>query len=371
MLIEISFLVSFFSFIISERMLNCAAFLLDRLVNGGNKENDLKGYASMQLAGSFTTFATSVASYSSSALFSAIGSLVSFVFWALMISSVFALLYSIHEYHPEILLNAVDYWNDPVGPILQRFFIDPIMILNPIMHAILGIWNFLTWIVVQIWVNVVFVEVGLNFDNFSDILLGLSDFFTHIVMGGISYVRFLAVQCPMERGDACYAVGNRVFDFITPMADLRRVAYSTIEIGDSVCSLMNAPVKIVMYPFLDINFAKAVHNLLNGILFTLFQIPSVTVLRCHRNNNNLIMCLPDFDPCFNLLTVGLRNLGAGIDNWLDVASVIIQSHLGLGGVECDLVALGLGPSNYSKSLFAGAQPSIVGLTEGLYAGMYP
>jgi hypothetical protein len=138
-------------------------------------------------------------------------------------------------------------------------------------------------------------------------------------------------------------------------------------LGDA--SGLNGPLEIATYPFLDINFAKGVHGVLNAILFTAIQVPAITVLRCARNPGDFIMCLPDFEPSFNMMTTGLRSLGMGIDNWIDVSSIIIQKTIGITDVPtCESLALAFGPSNYSTALFGDRQILVVGLTEGLYAG---
>ena len=110
------------------------------------------------------------------------------------------------------------------------------------------------------------------------------------------------------------------------------------------------------------------HNLANFVLYTFLHLPSVTVQRCYNNNHDLIMCLPDFEPSFNLLVAGLRNLGMLLDNWLDVASIIVQKSLGLDPkAECEAQALLLAPASYSRAVFGNNQTIVVGLTPGLYA----
>jgi hypothetical protein len=80
------------------------------------------------------------------------------------------------------------------------------------------------------------------------------------------------------------------------------------------------------------------------------------------------MCLPDFQPSFNMMTSGLRNLGLGMDNWINVVAIIAQKTVGLQNIPtCDELALGMGPADYSKELFGTSQPTVVGMTEGLYA----
>ena len=38
--------------------------------------------------------------------------------------------------------------------------------------------------------------------------------------------------------------------------------------------------KIVKYPFMDLNLATGIHNLINFVQFAFVQVPSITVMRC-------------------------------------------------------------------------------------------
>ena len=104
------------------------------------------------------------------------------------------------------------------------------------------------------------------------------------------------------------------------------------------------------------------------------------------------MCLPDFDPFFNLLTMALRNTGDLLDNWLDVSTIIIQVRLSSSlstrllnihltplhsrkqksigfdfDDECESLSMSLTPANYSRQVFGNNRVATVGLTDGLYA----
>jgi hypothetical protein len=219
-------------------------------------------------------------------------------------------------------------------------------------------------------------------------------------------VTSLAATCDFEQlGDLCYDPGhNRMVDLISIMASVRQMGVAMSTIALALCGRAAAPVNMVLFPLLDINLAKSMHNLVNAVLYTVLQLPSVTAQRCKNHgpfssslpqqkpgsqanatlsssaapkNNNpqaLVMCLPDFNPPINMLVTGLRNLGFLIDNWVDVSSIIAQRSLGLlkeGEAECRTQALSLTPAFYSRQLFD-SEPSnrpkiVVGLTPGLYA----
>jgi hypothetical protein len=373
MFFEISFVTSLLLLCLVERVLHSIGTLVVQLIEGGvDEKNALKGYASMQLIGSFVTFWTSVVSYAASALVGALSGIAAFAFWGLVIAAFFSLLYVLQEYYPQTLIDMVSYWNDPIGPVLHSAVIAPLELINTLLIPFVGIYNFIVWVTVQLWSHVVLSEVIRDFQLFQNLAVSLASFAKHMTLNAVDYTKTVAVACPVEQGSACFEAGKRVFDFITLMVDLKYVSGNLTTIGHNMCAGMNGPLQIGAYPFIDINFAKGIHNLLNGILFTVIQVPAITVLRCARNPGDVIMCLPDFEPSFNMLTTGLRSLGMGLDNWINVASIIVQRTVGLMDTPtCESLALALGPANYSKDLFGNKQPVVVGLTEGLYAGRPP
>jgi hypothetical protein len=283
MILEISFVVSFVAWLFFERFVNALSGLLYRLVSRESGGGELKQYASMQLCG-------------------ALASIFAFAFWALAVALLFSALFVLQTYYPDVLLQLVSYWNDPIGPVLYAVFVTPLEILNVILIPAVGLYNLFVWIIVQLWSNLVLAEVIKDFELFKNIGVGVADLLRHLTLETVAYVRTLSETCPIEKGDACYSAGGRMFDFITPMNDLREMSTSVITIGYNMCAAVNGPLEIAVYPLLDINFAKGIHNLLNGALFTVLHVPVVTMLRCTRNPNDVVMCLPDFDPSFNLVS---------------------------------------------------------------------
>jgi hypothetical protein len=373
MIFEISFVASLLLWITTERIVHSIGGLMIRLVGGDAGEKDaLKGYASMQLVGSLVTFWTTLLSTASSVVVGALSGIAVFAFWGFIVAVFFSVLYVLQEYYAQTLIDLALYWNDPVGPVLHNAVIAPLELVNTMLIPFIGIYNFIVWITVQLWTNVVLSEVIRDFEHFKNLAGGMASFAQHMTMNFLAYLKTVSITCPLEQGSLCFEPGKRVFDFLTPMVDLRTISRSVVIIGHNMCAGMNGPLEIAAYPLLNINFAKGVHHIFNAILFTTIQVPAITVLRCARNPNDVVMCLPDFEPSFNMLTTGLRSLGMGIDNWIDVSSIIIQKTIGISDVpSCESLALAFGPSNYSNTLFGNRQPIVVGLTEGLYAGKPP
>ena len=138
-----------------------------------------------------------------------------------------------------------------------------------------------------------------------------------------------------------------------------------------------------MFPLMDINLAKGIHNIFNAIFYTVFQLPAVTALRCVNHcidpqtkglkpaGGSILMCLPDFNAPINMLVASIHNLSVLGYNWLDVSSIIVQRSLGLldDQLDCESRAKPLTAAFYSRQLFSSntRQKIVAGLTHGLYA----
>lgn len=371
MLAEYAFSATFLILVVLERVLNAVSMLLVRLVFGTDPDDrGLKGYAGTQLVGAGFTFATSMlsaAGYAASGLLSA---LASYAQWLFISFALFSLLFVLQEQYASVLIQVVDSWNETYGPVIYDVVFFPMQVLNILFNSIVPIYNGLIWLGKLIIKNVVLRSAMENADSVMVIGKAVGSLAKHIIIQIPDYTSSVIVPCGKPVTDTCYdtGFGNRVFDIITPMADVRIMAGAVISICTSVCANAAGLVDIVLYPLLDINLAKAMHNLLNSVMYLLLQLPSITIQRCYNNNHDLIMCLPDFEPVFNMMVAGTRNLGMLVDNWLDVSSIIIQKSFGLDPkAECDAQALLLSPAAYSRALFGTNRVIVVGLTSGLYA----
>lgn len=371
MFAELALASSLFLFLILERFTNAFAILCVHLIVGGEEEDggvsDMKAYASIQMLGSGASLFTSVYSAVLQSLLSAFQTILSYIVFAGVTTFVFAFLYILQEYYPEVLLNMVEYWNKFVGPFAHSLFLSPLQIFNTVFTAATPALNYGAWLSSQFLYNTVVTGAMHDLQPIRELGVSTANLFNHTFLGVSTYLPTFVVPCPVPADDSCYDPGRRTYDFITPMADVRRMVSSVSKILDNMCGTITGPVDILAYPLLDINTAKAVHNIGNSILYTLIHIPSVTYQRC-KNEQGFVMCLPDFEPPLNMMISGLRNLGDMLDNWLDVSSIVIQETLGIDtDTECRELSLSLTPANYSRQVFGTNEVRVVGLTEGLYA----
>ena len=54
---------------------------------------------------------------------------------------------------------------------------------------------------------------------------------------------------------------------------MRNAVVAGVAFAGNVCTTLNPAIYIVTYPFMDLNFATGLHNLVNAVLFLLVQIP--------------------------------------------------------------------------------------------------
>jgi hypothetical protein len=131
-------------------------------------------------------------------------------------------------------------------------------------------------------------------------------------------------------------------------------------------------VDLIVFPLMDLSLAEAVHNLGNAVVQLAVVVPRTTVVRCalaQGDRFDVLMCSPDLAPVFHFLVAGLSALGQTVDNWANVAFMIVQTAVtGEPGPQCDPVASGMLPDLVaSDEVFRGARTAVVGLTDWLYA----
>lgn len=82
------------------------------------------------------------------------------------------------------------------------------------------------------------------------------------------------------------------------------------------------------------------------------------------------MCLPDFEPVFQMLIHGVQDMGRMVDNWMDITLLIVQNVFSPGTVpRCDAVPISTLDvnSDLHKLLFGPNNTVVVGLTETMFA----
>lgn len=373
-----------------------AYFILAHNSVANSSNNNLKGYASMQLVGALFTFASAIGSAVASSFTATISALSGYILWAVGASLIFAMLYVVQENHTEVLVDAVKQWNSGYGPLVHKLVFVPLQVIDVMFSSIVPLYNGFVWLIRQLIQDVLLDSLVQNVPSIKAFGTAAGSLSKHMAMELPPYISSMASSCQYSvQGDRCYDPGNnRTLDLVTSMAHVRNMSVAVAKIAISMCASASAPVNIGFFPLMDINFAKGVHNIANAFLYAVFQLPSVTAQRCinHGRLNqssslssvDILMCLPDLNPPINMLVAGIRNMGVMVDNWLDVFSIIAQVSLSIGGkgLDCQATAKSLTPAYYSKQLFDGASASddeptrlgianrpkiVVGLTSGLYA----
>ena len=150
---SISFVVTFFALLLVERVLNAVGTLVSRLVYGPPPGDAVKGYASVQMLGAGVTYFSTVGASIVSLVSSVLTGLAAYLIWGLVLTFAFSLLFVVQEYYPEVLLQAVDYWNSFAGPFIHSLIVVPAQIVDIVFAALVPVYNVVLWIISKFFYN--------------------------------------------------------------------------------------------------------------------------------------------------------------------------------------------------------------------------
>jgi hypothetical protein len=257
-LAEYAFATSLIILVVIERVLNATSLLLVRLIFGSDDSSNLKGYAGTQLVGAGFSFGASLFASLGSSISGVMSAVASYAIWMMLSFAVFALLFVVQEQYPSLLITMADAWNNTYGAMVYEVLFFPLQVVNLLFTSIIPIYNGVLWILKLIVHNLVIRSAIENVDNLVDIGKGVANLAQHTIIQVPDYVQAVIVPCSKPVTDTCYdpGFGNRIFDFITPMADVRAITAATLKICISICANAAGPIDIALYPMLDINLAS-------------------------------------------------------------------------------------------------------------------
>lgn len=279
------------------------------------------------------------------------------------------LLFLAFQFSNHLLLAATDTWNARLGPSAQVLVIWPLRILNYIAHALLPLWNAVAWMWKKVPIQMLMQIVTRDLGSLVASLEALAAFAKASAVSVVAWVgSFVCCDDGFLCNPRCYEAGERVLDLMGPMAAARQVvAHSAVWIK-GMCMRLSGPLDFVVYPFMDINFAKGVHLLANSVLYTATHLPAVTAQRCAAlGSTSSVMCIPDVEPVFQMAAAGLRAMGAFLDNWADVGVLIVEASLGRPSPACTSLPNLLGDRSFETSFFGGNATVLAGMTPSLFA----
>lgn len=334
------------------------------------KENGFRDASAAQFVVSiFDLFVSSVTSfvYTMSSVAAAV---LTGMFWAAALVALGSIVYVTYEQSPWVWTDLARGYNAFLGPFIQQTFVAGLDLLNIAFKSLVPIWNGLVYFVSSLITGYLFPAVLGEISVFRSLALSVFDFAKHLVLSFGAFFSSVVVECPAVYGDACFDLTNRTLDVMTPMADVRGAVSHLVVLTRNLCGFADPVVDILTYPFMDINLADAVHNLVNAIVYLFVQLPQVTYLRCKRfGGEGTLFCTPDFDPVYAFLVTGLRSLGSLLDNWLDIVYVVVHNSLGLPRISCDasVIPSTADPGSMRESVFGANRTVLVGLTGYLLA----
>jgi len=284
--------------------------------------------------------------------------------WMLLLVS---MLVSVSESSSSLLSTVVNLYNSGVGGVIDTLVVKPLQLLDFVYRGLVPLYNSFAWILLQLFMKVWLPFVGVHVDRLP-LLVG--DFSLTCATSGRSAALLASryVECGtaasqrqgLRNANAsveaephlpftppnlqCIAnINYMTLDLMTPGLYLRKTMVHVHYMLTSSCSVMTAPLDIVLYPFLDFNLYKTVHCLLNALLHFVIAVPLITTSRCDYGRDPLngfsdieqaLMCSPDWRPGFAIVTAGLSALGKLVDNWLNMMLVVVEHSVGRVTVAC-------------------------------------
>jgi hypothetical protein len=250
------------------------------------------------------------------------------VFWFLLLFCVTSVAYVMYEEQPAVVLKLVSFYNARIGPFLHSYLLLPLEFLNLLFKGVIPVYNGAVWIVRTFFKQGLLPILWDQIAVLVDMAVALLSLGKHFSGSVVSFVKEL--QCDT---DACLLdQPPPVLDIVTPMGDVRLAAVLASKMGGVVCSLLAVPIDLALYPLLDVNLAKGVHNAVNALMQLVVHVPRVTMRRCQRFGSmgtayDTMMCTPDLEPVFSQLVAATRDFGALADNWLGLAAAMAGQTL--------------------------------------------
>jgi len=329
-----------------------------------------KQVASPQFIISFFDFVSNLVSSVVYTSLSIISALLGGLVWGATLVVFGSLLYLVYEEYPWVWTDLARSYNAFLGPLVQNTVVESLRLSDIVLKGVVPIWNGLVFFVIRLFSGYTLPALIAETPVLTALGAAVFDLFKHLISSLFDFLQPILVNCPESSGDACYEVANRTLDLLTPMADARRVVTHAVVLSKSICSFSGPVLDVLSFPFMDINFAGAVHSIVNAVLYLLVSTSKVTFLRCTRHGGEEpLMCTPDLEPVFVFLASGMRSLGFFLDNWLNVVYVIVQGVLGWSQISCagELVPTAMDTGPMRAAIFGSNHTVLVGLTGSLAA----
>ena len=379
-----------FAGLVLERFLHAIVyFLTSSFVAMGGESGSVKRLASMELMKETVAgVLESVYSVVQGASTLMVTLLSSWVFLGSVVLLVFVLA-TMHHESAQLITTYVRTYNSDVSFSVRSSFLLSVQYGERFLQPVIVLWNAVFYLLKLVRTDVILPMLTGSSDLVQK-LVGSAALLTRSVsFSVVTFVKRLSSDdCGLERllsaqemADditPCFVPGRRALDLITPMGDVRMMAMYALLILKRSCQALAPPLDIMAYPFLDVNLGKALHSMVNAVLYWTVNMPVMTIKRCSAVGRGdpppyveghwmrYVMCTPDMTPGFNYLIAGVRRLGQLVDNWVNVVWLVLLGALGLPAPQCAQVPLTM-TAELEATMFGGNETRLVGLTSGAYA----
>jgi len=125
----------------------------------------------------------------------------------------------------------------------------------------------------------------------------------------------------------CYDLDYLDFDVSPAVIVGQKIITNTHSLSVSLCPMLSSITALALYPFYDSHMGALVQNILNfGLGF--FYTAQVTHSRCRAAMSlslSTTLCAPDLFPMFRYVDRMLIEIGGLVDNWLNIAHMMLLS----------------------------------------------
>ena len=351
-------------FCLVARVIDAILYLFSPSSYGG------KQVASTQLVISLFDFVSNLLSGIIYTTLNIVSALLGGLLWATALVAMGSILYLVYEEFPWVWTDLARSYNAFLGPFIQNTVVEALKLANIVFRGVIPLWNGVIFFFMRLLNGYALPALINEASVFQALGTALFDLVKHFIFSFFNFIQPILSNCPEVDGDLCFDAANRTLDLMTPMADVRQTVSHLVVLSKSICGFVGPVVDAASFPFMDINFASAVHNLVNAVLYLFVSASKVTYLRCTRHGGEEpLMCTPDLEPVFVFLASGIRSMGFFLNNWLNVIYVIVQGVLGWSQISCsgELVPTTMDPGPIRAAIFGTNRTALVGLTGNLMA----
>jgi hypothetical protein len=373
-LIEILPLLATFSgiFLLGSLLYQLAWLLSSLLVNAmfltQEEQNTLKAFARRGLIGKFIGFAVLLFN-TALRLLSILAQTFLLILYTSLPLIVLASILSIMEQRwGDSVIMVASVLNEPSTPLaqsIQTYIKIPLQILNTIAFYSLPVYNFFVYLFFNLPLEMlVHFIAGNGAIEIQKALTAFSAGFPLFTKAAGDFIRANPLSCPLpspiltKTSTNCYSYENsfqqskiqnenficypmdlntvatlclhpnsRAFDWSGTLEQARLTFTHFLRAIGVGCGALQSFVNLFLYPLTDTYLWQSIGSFLNAILALLVGMPTSTASRCALAggfSNRPSMCTPDFAPAMQFAVNGSKLLGIAIDNFIDMAFLLIM-----------------------------------------------